>query len=67
MRKKKRIDLLLIVSMIFMAISGFAIPFLKEMVWIGVGHKMFSILFCILCVMHILQYKRGRGGKKNVS
>lgn len=67
MRKNKKIDVLLIVMLFIMAVSGFAIPFLRELLWINAMHKMSSVLFCILCTMHILQYKKGKGEKKNVS
>lgn len=67
MRKNKKIDVLLIVMLLIMAVSGFAIPFFRELLWITIVHKMASVLFCILCTMHVLQYKKGKGGKKNVS
>lgn len=67
MRKNKKIDSILMITMIGMAASGFAIPFLREWFWITALHKLSSVLFCILCTMHVLQYKRVRGGKKNVS
>lgn len=67
MRNNKKIDILLIVIMILMAISGFLIPVLQSWVWISVVHKISSVLFCVFCMMHILQYKRGRREKKNVS
>ena len=67
MRKNKKIDVLLIVMLFIMAVSGFAIPFFRELLWITIVHKMASVLFCILCTMHVLQYKKGKGGKKNVS
>lgn len=67
MRKNKKIDIFLMVSIVCMAVSGFAFPFLQGCIWVSVVHKISSVLFCILCVMHILQYKRGKRGKKNVS
>ncbi|WP_461809922.1 hypothetical protein [Faecalimonas sp.] len=67
MRNNKKIDILLIVIMILMAVSGFLIPVLKSWVWISVVHKISSVLFCVFCMMHILQYKRGRREKENVS
>ena len=67
MRKNKRVDILLIATMILMAVSGFLIPVLQTWVWISAVHKISSVLFCILYVLHISQYKRGRRAKKNVS
>lgn len=67
MRNSKKIDIVLIVIMILMTVSGFLIPVLKSWVWISAVHKISAVLFCVFCMMHILQYKRGRREKKNVS
>ena len=66
MNKRKIVNRLLIVFLIIMAVSGILIRPLGEGMLVIMLHKLSAVLFCVLCVVHGLQYRK-RKVKKYVS
>lgn len=66
MNRKKLVNKLLIVFVIMMAVTGFLIRPMGEAMWMIGLHKLSAVMFCVLCVMHGLQYRK-RKGKQYVS
>ena len=63
---RKMINKILILFLIIMAVSGFLIRPLSESMMMVAIHKLSAVIFCVLCLMHGLQYRKKRG-KRDVS
>lgn len=66
MKIRKWIDKSLIVSIVAMVVSGFMIGVTGDSMAVILLHKLSAVIFCVLSLTHILQYKR-RKGKRYVS
>ena len=58
MTRRKMVNKLLMISIIVVAISGFLIrPMEGQMIIVAI-HKLSAVIFCVLGVLHVLQYKK---------
>lgn len=62
---RKMINRCLIIFLIIMAVSGFLIRPLGESMMMAAVHKLSAVVFCVLCVLHGLQYRKRKDRRKN--
>lgn len=65
-RKYRIVDMVLIISLVLICLSGIILHPLKDVLLIKIIHKLSSATLCIALICHVVQHKK-KGNKRNVS
>ena len=65
-KKYRIVDIVLIISLGIICISGVLLHPLNGVLLIKIVHKLASVVLCIALIWHVIQHKK-KGNKRNVS